>query len=573
MTQPLSETPAKPKSRIPRLGIYLALLFTACVLLGFYCCELNRQFYDHHHPIYDSLSYNEKLFRVMTISRETGFIESLETACFANNTNCLPFIIAALIAKVVAPSRAVGIWMQTGILFIFLASLLNYLVRVRNLKPVTALLGCLCFFVTKCIFFPNGGLSDFRMDLSLYLTFALTCVWFLQSMSRPKKLNFLLLGVSAAAACLFRATAPIYLLFTLGPLALTELLRTENRTAKIIGLLISTLTVVTLAGWFFFFNFEFLRFYYVDWNTDANAKIPFIQALDHLDFVQRAIGLPLTVLLASWMVAATVESIRKKELFTDTVSAFRNGDLDWRIFWIGVSPVLMMIARRAGLNPFVSMPAVFGLVLFFALPCLRRIEDSDSVSFKRFCWTMLVVCLLITCLRGWKRHQPKGFNTMAMQHQLIDAMLNDANTRGVKQIKFGVMHLTDLNSNSLFSTLLFDRDDATPKLSGIQFKQVEIKRVATFSRPAATDWKNLNGQTDEEKFDYLIGDANDRIDYLILPDSKTAEELRITAAHNYINRYLVPLRERIVSDQSWTRVGKPIAANESEVVEILRKSR
>jgi hypothetical protein len=568
VTQPLSDTTVKP-----RLGLYLALLFAACILLGLYCCELNRQFYAHHHPVYDSLSYNEKLFRVMTISRESGFFDSLETACFSNNTNCLPFIVAASVAKVIEPSRSVGVWIQTGILFLFLASLLSHLVRVRDLKPTTAIAGCFCFFIAKCIFFPNGGLSDFRMDLSLYLAFAMTCVWFLQSMSRPTKLNFFLLGVSASIACLFRATAPIYLLFTLGPLALIELTRSENRAAKFAGIVISFVTVLVLAGWFFFLNFEFLRFYYVEWNTDANAKIPFVEALDHIDFVQRSIGLPLIVLLASWMIATGLDRIRKGSFLTSFGQSIRSGDLDWRIFWIGISPVLMMILRRAGLNPFVSMPAVFGLILFFALPCLRHIDQSNSVSFKRFCWTMLVVCLIISCFRGWKRHQPKGFDTMSMQQHLIDSILTDAKSRGVSQLKFGVMQLTDLNSNSLYSTLLFDRTDATPTLNGIQFDQVEFKRVATFSRPAATDWKNVDGQTDEEKFDYLIADANARIDYLILPDSSTAQALKTTAAHNYINRYLVPLRERIVNDESWSRVGEAIAANESEVVEIYRKSR
>ena len=63
-------------------------LLVACVLTGSYCCELNRRLYQHHQPFYDSLSYNEKLFRVMTISRDSGFVKSLETACFANNT-CL----------------------------------------------------------------------------------------------------------------------------------------------------------------------------------------------------------------------------------------------------------------------------------------------------------------------------------------------------------------------------------------------------------------------------------------------------------------------------------------------------
>ena len=71
----------------------------------------------------------------------------------------------------------------------------------------------------------------------------------------------------------------------------------------------------------------------------------------------------------------------------------------------------------------------------------------------------------------------------------------------------------------------------------------------------------------------MVSDANARIDYLILPDERCTEELQTTAAHNFINRFLVPIRQQIVNDESWTIVGKPMATNEVESVEIFRKVR
>ncbi len=557
-------------------------LLVACVLTGSYCCELNRRLYQHHQPFYDSLSYNEKLFRVMTISRDSGFVKSLETACFANNTNCLPFLIAAAIAPVVSPSRVVGIWIQTGLLYLFLLSLFYFLVRIKRVRARSALAGCLVFLGAKCLFLYNGGLSDFRMDLSLYLGFAMTCTWYLTSMSKPTKKHFLLLGVSASICCLFRATAPIYLVFALAPVCLVDLFSSKERKSKLVGLGLAVATVVLLAGWFFVVNFEFLKFYYVDWNTDANAKIPLAAAMQHLNLTRRSIGEPLILMIVCWLAAAfwhTFDSGKSTTPGQNAIAnwlarALREREIDWRIAWIGMAPVVMMIARRAGLNPFVTMPCVFGLVLFFTLPVLKQIDRLKVRNLTVFCWAIMVICVGMAVSRGYVRHSPnKRFDTMAMNHQLIDTMLADAKERGREKVAFGVMHLTDLDSNTLYSTLLFDRADGTPELDGVTIGEIKIKRIATFAQPAKADWRILRGETDDEKIAGLILDANNRMGYLVLPDKETAVLLETIAAHNYINRYLVKLRERIVQDDSWVKVGPSVRTNEMETVEIYRKSR
>ncbi|MFK7767117.1 MAG: hypothetical protein AB8B55_07830 [Mariniblastus sp.] len=583
------------------IGPILVILF-ACTFLGGYCCELNQRLYTHHQPFYDSLSYNEKLFRVMTISREAGFLESLETACFSNNTNSLPFLVAAAIAPVISPSRLVGIWIQTGLLFLFLISLYYFLVRIKKLQSTTALAGCLTFLGVKCIYLFNGGLSDFRMDLSLYLGFALTSVWYLTSMELPTKRNFLMLGVSASICCLFRATAPIYLVFALAPICFFDLFSNRLRKEKLIGLVLATVTVILLAGWFFILNLEFLKFYYLEWNTDANAKIPLYDAFHHLSLTRRSVGEPMILMLFCWVGAAfwhtfrlgaqpdgstssrnesTPESTygergsleRNSGIREWLMRAIRDREIDWRIAWIGLAPVVMMIARRAGLNPFVTMPCVFGLVLFFALPALKQMDRLKIRNMTAFCWTIMFACIVMAAARGWVRHSPNGFETMAMNNELIDTMLDDTRGRKKNLLTYGVVHLTDLNSNSLYSTLLFDRADGTPALDGVTIDEIKIKRIATFSQPAATDWRNLPGETDDEKISGLIADANNRIDYLILPDKETAKYLETAANHNFVNRFLVQLRQRIVDDDSWFKVGRSIKTNDEETVEIYRKAR
>lgn len=569
----MSESLPPPSAR-RRFQWHLIGLLFACLIVGLYACLLNWQLYQHHHPFYDSMSYHEKMFRVITISRESGLLSSLETACFENNTVALPFLVGALIAPVIEPSRAVGIWFQTGLLFAMLASLWVYLVRIRGVHPDTALAGCLAFLTTKCLFIFNGGLSDFRMDLSLYLGFGLTCIWYLTSMAKPTAMNFFLLGVSAAIACLCRATAPIYLLFCLGPICLIELVfSAAQRRQKILGLVGATLTVIVLAGWFYVLNFDFLKFYYVDWNTDANAKIPFVEAIQHWSLAQRGVGAPLAIMLLCWGIGIIWVTSKSETVSNWVRRAWTNRELDWRIGWLALAPVIMMVARQAGLNPFVTMPAVFGLVLVFLLPCLIQLDRLSHPPLTRFCWTMLFVCLVVSAVRGWKRHAPDGFDTRTAHNQVIDRLLTNANEHSQEKIRFGVLHLTEFNTNSLYSSLLFDRPDAQPNQFSVGFDDVQISRIHTFSRPAATDWRLVKGDSDQQKMEGMLVDAANRIDYLILPDQASAAAIQTSHAHNYINRYVVPLRNQIVNDPAWVNVGAPIPTGYSEVVEIYRRVR
>lgn len=500
-------------------------------------------------------------------------IDSLDLACFTNNTNCLPFIIAAAVAPVVSPSRLVGVWIQTGLLYLFLASLFYYLVKIRSFSLGTALLGCLVFLGTKCLFFENGGLSDFRMDLSLYLTFGATCAWYLASMAQPAKRHFVWLGVFASISCLFRATAPIYLLFALLPLCLIDIGSGEKRKEKFIGLAWASAIVFLLAGWFFITNFDFLKYYYVDWNTDANAKIPLPEALRHWKLAQRSVGEPL-VLLVLFLGIGTMLATSQKHPIAKWIShAWREREIDWRIGWLAMAPVVLLVARRAGLNPFVVMPAVFGLVLFFILPILAQIERLQDGRLTRFCWVVLIIFLLIVWGRGWRRHSPQGFDTMAAQQSLIDVMLEDSRSRGQTSFCFGVTHLTDMNTTSLHSILLFDRPNAVRQIGRITIDGIQIRPISTFTRPAAADWAALEGDSDNEKVAGLVAVANENIDFLIVPDAATATYIETTQRHNQINQHQREIRSSITSDSSWVRLATTVRTNESEVVEIYRKLR
>ena len=132
---------------------WISVPLIGSVLLGFYCCELNQQLYQHQNPFFDSLSYYESLFRVMTVSDTEGLSSGLEEGCFHYTTVCLPFIFAAAIGDWVEPTRLVGVWIQVIYLALFQISLFYYLTRIKRLQHPTATLGCLTFLATACLFF------------------------------------------------------------------------------------------------------------------------------------------------------------------------------------------------------------------------------------------------------------------------------------------------------------------------------------------------------------------------------------------------------------------------------------
>ena len=548
---------------------WISVPLIGSVLLGFYCCELNQQLYQHQNPFFDSLSYYESLFRVMTVSDTEGLSSGLEEGCFHYTTVCLPFIFAAAIGDWVEPTRLVGVWIQVIYLALFQISLFYYLTRIKRLQHPTATLGCLTFLATACLFFSNGGISDFRMDLGLCLTYGITICWYLAAMAKPNLWHFGLLGIAAALCCLSRATAPIYLLASLAPLVFIEAIFMDQRKERLIGLTVAAIITVAMAGWFFILNFDYLYYYYAVWNTDANAKIPWNEAFLHLKLTQRCLGNPLIYFIAILQIAVGITAIAHHQLWAVTKAAWQDGDIDLRIAWIGISPVALMIARRAGLNPFVCMPAVIGLLLLFLIPILKNQDRLKDRRLTVFAWTCLAFCLVSASLRGWDQHRLTSFNTMTAQQQILDHIIADSTEQNFTHVNYAVMHTTDINTKSLKSILLFDRSDATASLNSVTLNQIKFIDDPIFSKYAAADWAAIPGNTDSEKLHHLFQLANARLNYLVLPTPQSCLTIENTTPQNHINRHLKSLRAKITNG-NWQLIAAPIQTNETETVEIWR---
>ena len=182
-----------------------------------------------------------------------------------------------------------------------------------------------------------------------------------------------------------RGTAPVYFLVSLGPLALVEICRSPRGGEFLGGIVLATSIAVAIAGWFYVLNFRFLYYYYVIWNPDANAHLPIHESLRHFRLLQHHFRAALFCAVIFQLIVAT-DALLRSPIPKSWRPLMRLPKLNWQAAWLALAPTGMLVARGAGLNPFVCMPSLFGCLLFLLFP-LRRF-DSKAIS-----WPARGACL------------------------------------------------------------------------------------------------------------------------------------------------------------------------------------
>lgn len=563
----MAATPPLPH----RMPLPAVLVLLACLAAGGFAVLLNGRFYSRNQPFYDSMSYHEQVHRVMRLARSQGLGTALSKAC-RSSTVCLPLVMAAIAGPFCDPSRAVGIAIQVAELLFFAGTLLFYLRQVRRLDAWTAALGILPFLAWHCLYDFNGGLSDFRMDLSLALLTSTTVLWYLIAMETGRTLHFLTLGVSAAATCLFRATAPVYLVLMLAPLAIADLIPAATRRQRLLGLLIAAVAATLGAAWFFVLNYRELYFYYVVWNTDANAHLPLRESLAHARFALQHVGTTAAILALSFPIVLGIESLLQRTRACLTPASLVPFRLDWRIAWVGIAPILLLVARGAGLNPFVSMPAAFGLTLVMMLPLAGPLRHRPSLQARITIAAVAVPCLLMAGIQGWRAHYGGSIDSMAAHCAVLDAIADDARQQGRDTAAYATTHCYYLNRGSLHSIAAFDHPDAAWVGSEVRLRGVALQPNACIDVAAQADWDRLPGATDDEKLAHLLAAADHDLDYLAIPDEATTAFVAEHLPFNVINRHAVTLRQRLLDSGRWEPVSAAIRNGDHEVVAIYRNT-
>jgi hypothetical protein len=543
-----------------------ALLILAAIAIaqGFYAAKLNVDFYREHAPFFDSCSYTNQLAIVASKTRSLGFVAGVRDSLSGEEGRnvALPFLEVNLLSVITRPTRVTGVWLQSIWITALALSLYWYFAHYRRVRRWLAILMALPFFSFARIYDWNGGLPDFRMDLSLYIFASLTAVWFLGTYETESRLPWILAGVSAMLACLARATAPVYLVVMLSPLLLVRLATEHGRRRAILkNFLWMCLPIALSVGAFLAYNFRYLYFYYVTYSPDANRNLPWGQAIEHFAMAQSHIG---TVLIWCAISAAAINAA--------CIRMFPR--LDWKPVWLALAPPLFLMLRGAGLNPFVSMPAVFGFLLFACVP----FEGLQPAS--RFLWARAAIGIL---LAGGAIHaaasagEPQmytGSNTTSMPgvRAVIDRASRDAISRGLPRVEFFAPEVGDFYSCQVSNVLTFEYGAIPGERKALYVPGgliYHFPEELTFMASDELLWKiGLPGNTAQERLAGAVSVMAQTPSYLLLPDGPSLDWLEKARPMYYINRQTRELKSRALALGKWVNLGDPVPVNPNERIEV-----
>jgi hypothetical protein len=549
----------------------LILLVGIVVLLAIYACALNTLYYRIGSPFFDSASYTLHIAQVNGAVRHHGIEAALRI--IKSSTAPLPGLEVVVLTKLrLVPhvSRQLGVALQAAWLLVLALAMFFYWTAVRDQNRWVAVGLTLPLLMFSGIFDFNGGLSDFRLDLSLYIFLAITLTLYLMTERFGSGWLWALTGVSAGLACLARATAPVYLSVMLGPVLAIRLWRSNQRGRLMRQIGVMLIPALGLGITWISINYSYLYYYYFVWNADANAKLPLRRSLFHVWFAFEHIGPVLACGLTFFTFSVLFEqraSLKRRQV-REIIQA-----MDWKFLYIGLAPVLFLLARGAGLNPFVSMPAVFGLTMF-ALAPLKAPAMPNPQRLAR----IALVGVLIAC--GWNavravgRHSPEGLPRMATLKQAIELMRADAISHGRNRIAFQTAHLWYFNADFIKNVLIYefgaDTDGTyirTP--DGICW---ESPYGGQFNAAVPVSWSEIIGKTDAEKIETLFREGGD-LDYIFFPDASTIDILERDLPSNFINLKVRAIKKRFLESGAWLPVGSLLEMSPREHVQMYARVR
>jgi hypothetical protein len=576
MTTPDERSSSSESSR--RGPLFILILFV--VGLGAYASWLNRQFYLHQAPFFDSASYTNHLARVAGSYRTDGFKEALDLALDVS-TAPLPgaeSLALAVLHVPTAPPRELGIWLQAVWLLALAVSLYLYWTNGRGRGLWESVLLTLPFLTFQAMFLYNGGLPDFRLDLSLYFFLSLSAVWYLRTYDSESRLPWVLAGWFAMLACLSRATAPVYWTAMFAPLIAIRLVLASNPERKRIlaGLGWLMLPIAAVAAPYFLTHFSYLYYYYAQWNLDAGARLPLRAGIGHISAAMAHVGYAGGATLF-FFIAALWQARKRASLRS----------IDWKLLYLGCAPVLLLVLEGAGLNPFVSMPAVFGSFLFLLAPIQGRGWQMITLGTK-------LGGIALAFAAAWNiAHAPGQVSfphtNMAALREAIDRMTLDASQRKLATADFVSLHNWNFHPQFVRNVLINEYGYeashwSLTSPSGVRWEPYYVwdHPDGAYEWPFTMEWpytaatplvwrQEVPGENDDEKINWLAQTAIQHIDYIFVPDDATIDFLEKYISNNFVNTKVRAIKKRFLETGAWEMLGLPLEITNVERVEIYRK--
>ncbi len=536
-----------------------------CLLLATIAIQLNQYFYSRYGPFYDSMGYYTQLAKVMASVKVNGLFSTLQNQALAS-TVFFPWLIAAFLGVFIEPARATGIVIQIILVFLQLnaAYRLFYFSTKNRLKSYVF---SLPFIVYPAIFNFNGGLSDFRMDLGQTLAFGAFLGAIILARLKDSTFEWWIAGVMLGITGLVRATTPVYVVMFLGFVFLFDIVK-GNIKKTLLNYLIMSCTAITICGWFYVTNYERLYHYYFVWNTDANARLPWAIAVNHLSLLYGHLGLYFVILL----VLNVLTQIRH--------IAVNPRAFNFLALLGAMIPISYLVLSGAGLNPFVSMIAVPGLLYFGLLPV---VSAKKQIWCTRDLLMMLMVLLLMTLsvfnsIRNYENLVSDWIPETLGLNKITDTILCDAGVRPAKIIRISFLFQGSVDGNTLKNQMIFDykfkiNNDQT--LAGVINHSVcQESQKGTFADAvsianivyglgAETDWKKIPGGTSAEKVDHLVTSAIQHDDYIVVATAQSD-----LPAHHEVNGFAQQIESQVQHDPHTRLIRSDIKISKNQTVSI-----
>jgi hypothetical protein len=389
-------------------------------------------------------------------------------------------------------------------------------------------------------------------------------------------------------ASLSRATAPVYWVVIAGPLLAVRLVTGawQDRKKLLQGVMWMIVPSLVVALPFFLTHFAYLYYYYAEWNQAANAHLSWGESMVHVRFAFEQLGWAMAFAGLFFCAAVLLDNWR---LNPETSTSGDNqkspgfSALDWKLLYIGSAPVMFLILRGAGLHPFVSMPAVFGWLMFLVAP----LRGTGPVL--RSVWSKSAGLLLVgACL--WNASQAPGQvgypeTRMSAMRQGIDWMREDSLRKKLPRVDFVAFHSWNFHPFFMRNVLINEYGYRSSRWflvspEGIPWEPVHVWKHSEdsyelpFTASDASFWDDdVAGTTDAEKIESAYQTAQKDIDYVFLPDDATIDFMEQYIAHNFINTKVRTIKKRFLDSGEWEKIGTPLAITDFERVQLYTKRR
>ena len=235
----------------------------------------------------------------------------------------------------------------------------------------------------------------------------------------------------------------------------------------------------------------------------------------------------------------------------------------------------MLAVAGAGMNPFASMPFVFGIVMFAAAPFRGPLPQFYGALPRKLCLLLIAAALWDAALGvRWHTKPPEFHGSMSAFTEAVHLMQDDTRSHGRSVARFATAHVAAFEVYMVRNVLIYEfhgvpKDGGVLTPDGILFR-TDLGRQLTAS--TLLNWKeDIPGATDEEKLRWIVDTANGKLDYFFFPDERSVAHLAKWESYNYINRRVGEIKRRVLATGRWERLGPPLKIRRGEVIELYTK--